>query len=319
VASERICMNMGKKTGDSMPVELSEDVWTQCASHGPGNKKGPLVVLNRSIIYRLRPPAGEPFLVVINALHGCPETGEPIAGLRRLEESLGHEIKFVLTPGSGHHLSLADYAKAFPEARVCVPRGRIVRENPELIAMDNVETYGAGVVLPELGEAGLEVLSWEGFVEGPAVKKFQKLAGNKNYTLSTIEPQFFCHKPTGTVTNGGHHMWFAPADGRPVFEGSGLVKFMVRLLTKTDFKYQVPGKLSCNPHGTNLVKDRDAVQRGAQTILAWDFDRMIDIHAALDSQLDSGARRVVEECVAPMASANWAAVVFDDAPASWPN
>jgi hypothetical protein len=67
------------------------------------------------------------------------------------------------------------------------------------------------------------------------------------------------------------------------------------------------------------VKDRDAVQRGAQTILAWDFDRMIDIHAALDSQLDSGARRVVEECVAPMASANWAAVVFDDAPASWPN
>jgi len=312
-------MVMGKKTGDATPVQVDEDIWTQCATHGPGNKKTPLSLVNRSIIYRLRPEGGPPFLVVLNALWVCDASGEPINGIKELSKQLGAEVKFVVTPGGGHHLSLAQYAKAFPGARVCVPEGRIVTQNPELIAMPNVETYAASTVPPELAAAGLDIVLWTGLVEGPLNKKFQRLAGTKNYSLQSIEPQVFLHRPSGTITNGGHHMWFTPADGPPVVKAPGLLKFVIKLMTGTSFNYQKPGKLSSDPHGVYHVRSREDFQAGAQAVLAWEFDKMIDIHAGLDSQLASGARAIIEEALRPIADGAWDQVPFPDASPSWPN
>ena len=139
--------------------------------------------------------------------------------------------------------------------------------NPELAAMPNVETYTASTVPAELSAAGLEVLLWEGFVEGPVNKKFQRLTFNVGYELGDVQPQCFLHKPSATFTNGGHHMWFTPSDGTPVIKAPGLLKF----------------------------------------------------HAGLNSQLDQGARAVVEEAIQSIANADWEQTSFANAPARWPN
>ncbi len=304
---------MGKPTGDCVPVQLSEDIWTQSATHGPGNSKGPIKVLNRSIVYRLRPQGADPFLVVLNGLWCCDDTGEPIRGLEKLEEDTGASVKFVLTPGSGHHLSLHNYAAAFPEARVCVPDGRIPRQNPELMALGNVETYTADTVPAELSAGGLEIAVWEGLLEGPMAKKFQRMQFNFGYELGDIQPQCFLHRPTGTITNGGHHMWYRAPEGEPVFTMPGIMKFMIKLMVGQSFDYIVPGKLSADPNGSYAIGDREKVQASARAILDWEFDRMIDVHAGLDSHLESGARSIFEDALSPIANGEWDKVPFPTA------
>jgi hypothetical protein len=310
MAEECLCMNLGKSTGDCLPVQLDEDIWTQVVTHGPGNEVGPVSVANRSILYRLKPEGGDPFLVVLNALWCDDDTKEPCASVRKLADELGAPVKFVLTPGSGHHLSLHRYAEAFPDARICIPAGRIERHNTELFKFSNAETYTGDTVPAELAAGGLDVILWEGLVEGPTAKKFARLQMNFSYALGDVQPQCFLHRPSGTITNGGHHMWFCGGSEEEVFKMPGPMKFIMKLVTGARFDYVVPGKIMLDPNLSYSVADRAKVQASAKRVLAWEFDKMIDIHAGLNSQLASGARAVFEEALGPVARGEWDQVAW---------
>lgn len=305
MSNECICMDMGEATTDCSPVEVLPDVWTQVARHGPGEAKGPVAVTNRSIIYRLHPAEGEPFLAVLNGLWVDGAKGEPFGGLRSLEESTGAKVRFILAPGGAHHLSLTHYADAFPEARVCVAQGRIPRVNTELMAKDNVEAYTDAP--RELEEAGLHVHVIQGLMEGPLTKHIARVTEfDFGYVPDSTEPLVVLHRPSGTVTSGGHQWWFVPADEQGVFEVPGLMRFIMKWVIGIGFDYVRPGHIALENNGGFAVHDRDALQQSCREILSWEFDALLDLHAQPNKSPMTDAKALFEEALAPILAGEWA-------------
>ncbi len=309
---ECLCMVMGEPITDCTPIQVAPDIWTQVAKHGPGQQKGPMHITNRSIIYRLIPADGDPFLVVLNGLWICEETDQPFKGLRALEASTRARIRFILAPGAGHHLSLHHYANAFPDAQVCVADGRIPRVNTELMALPNVHAYPPNAPPPELGDAGLKVMVVGGLMEGPLTKRIALMTELRwGHVPNTSEPLMVLHEPTGTITSGGHQWWYVPADEQGVFVMPGPMAFMLRIMGLST-AYMVPGKISLEPNGGFAIHDRAALQASCQEILSWDFDKMLDVHAQLNKSPQSGAKALFEEALAPIIAGRWDDIPIGD-------
>ncbi|MCO4744393.1 MAG: hypothetical protein KC912_06365 [Proteobacteria bacterium] len=309
MASECTCMDFGVAVTDCVPVVVDEDIWTQVVRHGPGQQKGPLSITNRSIIYRLHPKQGEPFLVILNGVWCDEDSGQPFKGLHALEAETGAKVRYVLAPASSHNLSLIHYAKAFPEAKVCVAQGRIPRVNPELMAMPNAVAYPVDEPPAELGEAGLKVMVVAGLMEGWSSKRVAMMTEfNFSYVPNTTEPLMVLHEPTGTVTSGGHQWMYVPPDEEGVFEAPAMMRFMMKLMIGADLRFAVPGKITLEPGNSFAIHDREAFQQSCREILSWDFDKMLDVHAQPDKNVDSGAKALFEEALAPIVGGDWSAV-----------
>jgi len=303
--TEELCMNMGTATTGCRPCKVDENIWTQCSRHGPGEKAKPVSVTNRSIIYRLIPPAGDPFLCVLNGLWVDEEATQPFNGLRRLEEETGAKVRYILSPGTGHHLSLPAYAKAFPDARVCVAEGRISRENPDLLTHDNVDVFPIDSPPGELEAAGLRVYVLRGLMEGPGTAKIQRLvAGRKGYVCSSVEELMILHKPSGSITSGGHQWWFVPEGHGGVFQVPFIMRIMMRVMG-LGFGYMRPGAIACETNHAFAIRDRAALQASCQEVLSWDFDKLLDLHAPPNTCPTSGAKALFEEALRPIATGEW--------------
>lgn len=307
--NEGLCMDMGRATTDCVPRAVAEDVWTQCARHGPGQADGPVSLTNRSIIYRLRPPGGPPFLALLNGLWVDAEGDQPFQGLRALEARTGCPLRVILSPGSGHHLSLPAYARAFPDARVLVADGRIPRANPALVALNNVEVYPVDQPPADLAAAGLQIEVLAGLMEGGGTRRAQLLtAGDFRYVCDSVEPLMVLHTPSGVITSGGHHWWFVP-DGHEVIVLPGVLKLLLRLMG-LGLEYLTPGQVSCEIHHNFAIHDRAALQASCARVLAWDFDGLLDLHAPANTCPRQGARALFEPVMGPIARGEWDRVVW---------
>ncbi len=308
---EELCMDMGVATTDCVPRRVDEDLWTQCARHGPGGRKGPVSVTNRSIIYRLHPPQGVSFLVVLNGLWVDEAARQPFAGLRALEHETGATVRAILSPGASHHLSLAAYARAFPEARVCVAEGRIPRQNPALVALDNVDVYAIDAPPPELEAAGLRVRVMGGLMEGRGAARVQLLTARRwGYVCDSTEPLMVLQIPTGTVTSGGHQWWFLPEGHDDVFSMPGAMRVVLRLLgLATD--YMRPGAVACETNHGFAVRDHAALQVACRDVLDWDFEALLDLHAPPNTSPRSGAKAMFEAVLEPIAAGDWSRVPWE--------
>jgi hypothetical protein len=312
-SAEELCMTMGKATTECRPCQVDENIWTQCSTHGPGEQAKPVSVTNRSIIYRLIPADGDPFLVVLNGLWVDQEAGQPFDGLRHLEKETGSKVKYILAPGTGHHLSLAAYAKAFPEARVCVAEGRIPRENPELLALDNVEAYPVDSPPEELEAAGLKIYILRGLMEGPGTVKIQKMvAKRKGYVCNAVEELMVLHTPSGSITSGGHQWWFVPDGHKGVFKVPFIMKIMMNMMG-LGFGYMRPGAIACETNNGFAMHDRAALQESCKEVLSWDFDKLIDLHAPPNTCPTAGAKKLFEEAIGPIAAGEWDKVPWQEA------
>ncbi len=310
--TETICMDMGSATTDCLPAAVDVDVWTQCARHGPGQQDGPLSLTNRSIIYKLHPAQGDAFLVVLNGLWVDDASGQPFKGLRMLEEQTGAKVRFILSPGAGHHLSLAAYAEAFPDARVCVAAGRIPRANPELVAMDNVDVYDIDSPPAELLAAGLRIHVLHGLMEGPKAARAQfMIAGVWSYELNSTEPLMVLHEPTGNLTSGGHHWWFVPEGHDGVLQMPGVMHLVLRMVGM-GMGYMTAGAVSCETNHSFAIHDKAAFQASCTEFLSWDFDKLLDLHAPPNTCPTSGAKAMFETSVGPIAAGNWDNVVWNE-------
>ena len=92
-------------------------VWLLATQHRPGLSKHMFEVNNRCFVFRLNDPtAGGPVLVVVNAV-------DPVVGIpevRRLEHETGLTVRYILSPGGGHHLMLPAWREQFTQAQVLV-------------------------------------------------------------------------------------------------------------------------------------------------------------------------------------------------------
>src|SRR5438034_10659434 len=84
-------------------VPLAEGMWLLATRHRPGLSRHMFEINNRCFVFRLHDATlGGPVLAVVNAV-------DPLVGIpevRRLEHETGLAVRYVISPGGGHHLQI---------------------------------------------------------------------------------------------------------------------------------------------------------------------------------------------------------------------
>ena len=143
-------------------VRVADGFWILATQHHPGGSRSFPEINNRCLIFELV-ENGVGVLLVIN---GVEPTA--IAEVKRIEAATGLRVRYVLSPGGGHHVLMPPWVAAFPEASVLVGPERIPRtaNGKRLLAMPGVATYDARDVLPQFA-GQLEFVSFTGLLGAP--------------------------------------------------------------------------------------------------------------------------------------------------------
>ncbi|MBN1205966.1 MAG: DUF4336 domain-containing protein [Myxococcaceae bacterium] len=159
-------------------------------------------------------------------------------------------VRYLVAPNLMHHLFLSAWAKAFPEARVVAPAG-LRRKQPGL---------RIDVELTDTPEAGFAAVFAQHELRGmPRVGEF-----------------VFLHRPSRTllVTDLAFHIRESPS-----------------WLTRTYLRWcGTYGKLAPTALIRSLVKDRSALRASLDTVLGWDFERVVVCHGEV---LERGGREAL--------------------------
>ena len=122
-------------------IKAADGVWVIATKHRPGFNRHMFEINNRTVVFRLRDQSlGRPVLLVANGSDPPQAVGE----VRRIALETGLPVRYVVSPGGGHHLTLDRWHEAFPEAQILVPPTRIPRTDngrklmqlPRVVAMD---------------------------------------------------------------------------------------------------------------------------------------------------------------------------------------
>jgi hypothetical protein len=143
-------------------AQVAEGFWIVATQHHPGGSHSFPEINNRCLIYRLV-ENGAPLLLVINGV----EAGA-IPEVTRLEQETGLSVRYVLSPGGGHHILLPPWVEAFPQASILVGPDRIPRtaNGKKLLSMPRVSTFDPAAVLPQF-KGQLEFVSFRGLFGAP--------------------------------------------------------------------------------------------------------------------------------------------------------
>jgi pimeloyl-ACP methyl ester carboxylesterase len=105
-------------------IQAADGVWVIATNHRPGFNRHMFEINNRTIVFQLRDQRlGCPVLLVANGSDPAQAAGE----VRRIALQTGLPVRYVVSPGGGHHLTLDRWHEAFPEAQILVPPLRVPR------------------------------------------------------------------------------------------------------------------------------------------------------------------------------------------------
>ena len=161
-------------------------------------------------------------------------------------------VRFLVAPNVMHHLFVGDWAAAYPEARVVAPAG-LRRKRPGLrLDAELTDTPAPGYA---------EVFSQ------------QLMRG-----VPKLDEYVFLHRPSRTllVTDLAFHIRQSPS-----------------WLTRTYIKlFGAYGKLAPTLLIKTMVKDRAALRASLDTVLGWDFERVVVCHGEV---LERGGREALRD------------------------
>jgi hypothetical protein len=161
-------------------------------------------------------------------------------------------VRFLVAPNLMHHLHMKAWAAAYPEARVVALAG-LRRKQPELrIDVELTDTPDAGYA---------EVIRQQWMHGIPKVEEFA-----------------FLHRPSRTLllTDVAFH----------IRESSS---WLTRTYLRLSGTY---GKLAPTLLLKSLVKDRSALRTSLESVLSWDFERVVVCHGVV---LEHGGREALRD------------------------
>jgi hypothetical protein len=198
-------------------TQVAEGFWIIATSHHPGGSRQFPEINNRCLIFRVV-ERGAPLLLVINGVEPSA-----IAEVKHLEQQTGLAVRYVLSPGGGHHVLLPPWVEAFPQATVLVGPDRIprTRSGKTLLRMPRVSTFDPNAVLPQLS-GQLEFVSFRGLYGTPDHQSPGE--GGKDGTLLLLNMMFSMlfrmkdpvdelwtfHVPSRTLIGGENLGWMYP-------------------------------------------------------------------------------------------------------------
>lgn len=156
-----------------MPIELEKErvgvaaqvadgFWIIATEHRPGGSRSFPAINNRCLIFRLI-ENGSPLLLVINAVEPSA-----IEAVKRVEKETNLFVRYILSPGGGHHVLMPPWVDAFPLASILVGPDRIPRTSSgkKLLTMPRVSTFDPQAPLPQF-KGQLEFVSFRGLFGAP--------------------------------------------------------------------------------------------------------------------------------------------------------
>lgn len=256
-------------------VEIWDGVWLLATRHHPGLSKHMFEINNRCLVFRLQDPKHGPVLLVVNAVD--PLTGIP--EVRRLEQETGLTVRYIVSPGGGHHLLMAPWHAQFPQAEVLLCPVRIPRtaNGQKLMKLPRVRTMDLRHPLPQFA-GQLDVMLFTGLV-GPADDPTPHEVGTPDTKFGLfvrmarfmtaglkdpVDELWLHHPPSGLVVAGENLEWQYRKDqlrGQP---------FMLRSMIKPDRVFIW--------NAARRVGDPAAVASAWRQILAWPGRTLMTYH-----------------------------------------
>lgn len=198
-------------------VRVAEGFWIIATRHHPGGSQSFPEINNRCLIFDLF-DGGERVLLVINGVEPAA-----VAEVKRIERETNLPVRYVLSPGGGHHVLMPAWVEAFPNASVLVGPERIPRtaNGKRLLEMRGVGTYDAGRLLPQfVGQ--LEFVSFTGLFGAPdnhspaeggpdGIRLMLKMMWAMLFGMKDpVDELWTFHVPTRTLIGGENLGWMYP-------------------------------------------------------------------------------------------------------------
>lgn len=255
--------------GTAAPV--ADGFWILATKHHPGGSRSFPEINNRCLVFRLV-ENGAPILLVINGVdpHVIPE-------VKRIEKETGLAVRYVLSPGGGHHVLLPPWVEAFPRAAVLVGPARIPRtaNGKRLMAMSRVSTFDPAAVLPQF-KGQLEFVSFRGLFGAPDHRSPGE-GGADGFRMmlnlmlammfrmkDPVDELWTFHVPTRTLIGGENLGWMYPKAAYASLPG------MFKGMIEPDSLYLFKG--------ARKVADAALVDACWRQILAWPAETVLTFH-----------------------------------------
>jgi hypothetical protein len=206
--------------GQAVPV--FDGVWLIATRHRPGLSKHMFEINNRCFVFRLFDQrAGRSVLLVVNAV----DPAQSLSEVRRLARETGLPVAAIVSPGGGHHLHMAPWHAAFPEAKLLVGPERVPRtaNGRKLMQMGRFETLALDDPFPQF-RGQLEAVVFHGLAgpadhqsagEGARDTRFAHMGRMlRIMTAKATDPVdelWLHHAPSQTVIGGENLTWYYPA------------------------------------------------------------------------------------------------------------
>jgi hypothetical protein len=264
--------------------EISDGFWLIATQHRPGLSKRMFEVNNRCVVFRLYDnSASAACLVVVNAV----DPTDAIPEVRRLERETGLTVRYVVSPGGGHHLHMAAWHAAFENAKIlfCPVRVPSTANGKKLLKLPRVELMNVDDPLPQF-RGQLDAVIFHGLVgpgdaQSPAeggADTFFAMMKSMVHVMRSREPAdelWLHHAASGTVIAGENLAWFYP---RAVYRKQ---TFMARKMVKPDklWIWTMPRR----------VADADTVAACWRRILAWPARTVMTFHDVVGTAGTTGS------------------------------
>jgi hypothetical protein len=263
--------------------EVADGFWLIATRHRPGLSKQVFECNNRCLVFRLFDhAAGSTCLVVVNAV----DPQDAIPEVQRLERETGLPVRYVISPGGGHHLHMAPWHAAFAQARVLLPPTRVpqTRNGQKLLALPRVALMSLEDPLPQF-RGQLDAVIFHGLL-GPAdglspaeggpdgVVAMMKTMREVMRARTPADELWLHHVASGTVIAGENLAWFYP---RAALKKEG---FMAKQMLKPDklWVWTMPRR----------VADAQTVAACWRRVLAWPARTVMTFHDHIGSAGSTG-------------------------------
>ena len=277
-----------ERTG--VAAEVADGFWIIATHHHPGGSRQFPEINNRCLVFRIVED-GAPRLLVINGV----DAGA-IAEVKRIEQQTGLVVRYVLSPGGGHHVLLPPWVEAFSQASVLVGPARIPRtaSGGKLLAMPRVSTFDPAGVLPQL-RGQLEFVSFRGLFGAPDHKSPGE--GGRDGILmmlnlmlamlfrmkDPVDELWTFHVPTRTLIGGENLGWMYPQAEHAKLPG--MIKGMVIPDSVYLFK------------DARKVADAAVVDACWRAILKWPAENVLTYHDPAGHGFIGDGRAALEAAV----------------------
>lgn len=251
-------------------VEVADGFWIIAVRHRPGFSKAMPEVNNRCLVFRLTDKiTNGPVLVVVNG-----SDPKVIPEVRRIEKETGLTVKYIVSPGGGHHLTLPAWRDEFTLATVHVCPIRVPKtpSAQKLMAGDRIVVMDLTNPLPQFA-GQLDAVIFDGLIgfrdkptpfEGGKEMNFFSMMKMMMTMDEPVDELWLHHVATDTIIAGENLGWILSPETLKTFP------FMMKTMMK-------PNTVYINDQGRK-VGDRAKVAAAWRKILEWPCTTLMGYH-----------------------------------------